>query len=271
MSSTDTLFYVGPVGGMLAIPAVDSNDPTVDVYEAENDSLDGSATFDRFGVKRSWTLGIEALTPRLESELIAMRTGVLAGPLYLVDPLAVNAFPSDVASAGSSPYRVSPFTTDTAGVIADVVPSDPASFPLPRRHKSVVRVANGGAATARLLTPFVPVLSESYTLSVFVKSTAVVTVELVGGTGVVAASSVSTGGGAWQRVTATGTPAGGTAVFRVAVPAGATVDVAAPQLERGALSAWSPGVGTPRVVMSKLDRTSPIYPYTTCTPTFRAV
>lgn len=271
MSSTDTLFYVGPVGAMLPIPAVDSNDPTVDVYEAENDSLDGSATFDRFGVKRSWTLGIEALTPQLESELIAMRTGVYAGPLYLVDPLTVNAFPPAVASTGSAPYRVNPFTTDTAGVITDIAPSDPASFPLPRRHKSIVRVPNGSSATARLLTPFVPVLPESYTLSAYVKSTSVVTVELADGTGGVVASAASSGGGGWQRVTVSGTPTGGTAVLRVAVPAGATVDIAAPQLERGPLSPWCPGGDTPRVVMSKLDRTSPIYPYTTCTPTFRAV
>lgn len=270
MASRDTLFYVGPVNGLLPIPAADSNDPAVDVFEAENDSLDGSATVDRFGIKRSWTLGMEALTPQLESELVAMRTGVLAGPLFLVDPLAVNALAAEVASAGSSPYRVSPFTTDTAGVIPDITPSDPASFPLPRRHKSVVRVANGAATAARLLTPWVAVLPESYTLSAYLKSAAPVMLQLGDGTGV-AASAASTGGGTWQRVSVSATPRGGTAYLAVSVPAGTTVDLAAAQLERGELSAWCPGVGTPRVVMSGMDRTSPIYPYTTCTVTFRAV
>lgn len=272
MSVVDTYFYVGPVGALLPIPAIDANDPSIDLYEAENDSIDGSATYDRFGVKRSWALSIEALTPELESDLVAMRTGVLAGPLYLVDPLAINALDPAVASTASTPWRQNPFTPSAVGVAITVAASD-STFPLARRHKNVVGAANSAGVTARVLTPVVPVLAESYTLSAYIKSSQVITLLIDDGTGShTLASAASSSGGAWQRVSVSATSATtGLMQPMFSLPTGATVTLAALQLERGSLSVWRPGVGTPRVVMSKLDRTSPVYPYVTLAPTFRAV
>lgn len=270
MSVVDSSFYVGPVGGLLPIPAVDANEPAIDVFEAGSESIDGSATYDRFGVKRSWTLTLEALTPELESDLVAMRTGVLAGPLYLVDPLAVNVLDPAVASTCSAPYRVNPFTGSTLGVAVSVDGSD-NTFPLSRRHTAVVTMTNGASVT-RVRTPTVPVLSEAYTFSAYVKSSQAVTVLLDDGTGATTLSSAaSPGDGVWRRVSVSATSGTGLLWPMFQLPGGAFATVAALQLERGPLSPWRPGVGTPRVRMSKLERTSPVYPYVTLAPTFRAV
>lgn len=273
MSVVDGLFYIGPRGNLRPLPGVQANEPGILVAQAEGEALDGTVTVDRFGIKPTWKLDFEFLTPDQEADLVAMRTGMLASPLYLVSPLGVNVLPPEVASTGSSPFRDNPFQSNKTGIDATITTADPATFPMPRPHKSILRIDNthGTTAVQVSMKTQVPVLEETYTASAWMNvqggSMQIQLARADGGTVIWATDRLAN---KWVRLSATGVPRGGSAFVRFQVDAHATADVAGIQLERGELSAWVPGTGTPRVILTDLSRTSPLYPYTTLTATFRA-
>jgi hypothetical protein len=267
----DRDFYVGPVGELLALTAPEAVTPAIETIQAANRSINGTSTFDLFGVKRSWSFQLAGLDHTLEDYLVSLRTGAIAGPLYLVDPMAGNYLSDATASACSTPLSQNPFTPEHVGLQVSVNATDPADFPISPRHAKQLGLENTHTSPVRLVTPTVPVLPEDYTLSVYISSTAAVTVSLGDGSSALA-SAASPGAGDWARVTVTAESVTGLLQPYLTVPVGATAGVAALQLERGtAATAWRPGAGTPQVVMTEMDRQSPIYPLTDVTAVFQEV
>jgi hypothetical protein len=98
----DTQFYVGPLGGMLTLPGVESSvDTPLAVIGGTHTSLTGAFTRDRFGYKRSWTWPYPLLTDRQAQLVEAFQRNLVPGPLYLIDPRRPNRLPEQIASGGS--------------------------------------------------------------------------------------------------------------------------------------------------------------------------
>ncbi|WP_158684421.1 hypothetical protein [Amycolatopsis orientalis] len=233
--------------------------PDIIPVQAVNSSIDGTATVERFGTKRSWKLDYKGLTEDLESILTMALTGALAGPLYLVDPLTTNLLSPIVATAGSTPGR-NPFTTSVPGLSADIVAAT-APFAVTPGHRNQVTSVNSSGVTQTLWTPAVPVRPVVHTFSAYVKASANVGVQLSDGNAVIGTASTGTPS-AWTRVSVSATSATGTLLPTFSVPNGATLQLAALQLEASATATpWRPGGGVCRVYVSSADRSSVLWPY----------
>lgn len=98
----DTQFYVGPLGGMLPLPGVESGvDTPLTVIGGTHTSLTGSITRDRFGYKRAWVWTYPMLTERQARHIEALQRNLVPGPLFLIDPRRPNRLPEQIASGGS--------------------------------------------------------------------------------------------------------------------------------------------------------------------------
>lgn len=253
-------YYLGPAGGLTAIPLSETVTPNILPVQAVNTSIDGTATVERFGSKRSWKLDYKGLTEDLEAMLTLAMSGALAGPLYLVDPLTTNLLAPEVASTGSSAYTRSPFTTSSTGLSASLVSTTPPYAVTPGLSTQLT-CTNTSGATQTLFTPAIPVGPVAHTWSLYVKTTAAATTQLFDGAAVVGTASTDTHG-SWTRVSVTGTSATGTLQPRLVVPTDTTVQVSAMQLEPGtAPSPWRPGGGVCRVYVASMDRSSVLWPY----------
>ncbi|MFB9926328.1 hypothetical protein ACFORO_42455 [Amycolatopsis halotolerans] len=252
-------YYLGPAGALTAIPLAESVTPDIIPVQAVNSSIDGTATVERFGTKRSWKLDYKGLTEDLESMLTMALSGALAGPLYLVDPLTTNLLSPIVATTGSAPGR-NPFTTSAPGLSADIVAAA-APFAVMPGHRNQLTSVNASGSTQILSSPSVPVRPVVHTFSVYVKASANASVLLSDGTSVIGAGSTGTPS-AWTRVTVSATSSSGALVPMFSVPVGATLQAAALQLEAGATATpWRPGGGVCRVYVSSMDRSSFLWPY----------
>lgn len=98
----DTAFYVGPVGGLIPLPGVESGvDTALVVIGGTHTSLTGAFTQDTFGYKRSWTWTYPMLTDRQARHVAALNRNLVPGPIYLIDPRQRNRLPEQIASGGS--------------------------------------------------------------------------------------------------------------------------------------------------------------------------
>lgn len=271
MPSPDGLFYVGTREKMLPLPAVQTNSPALPGYMAVNESLDGSATIDRFGTKRTWVLSMEMLSADVAADLEAMWTGVYAGPMFLLDPLAENLLEPELASSGSIPFRANPFEADPPGINVEFVPPDPKTFPLERLHRTIMRIENTSDATAYNKSTHWFIMPEgTFSFSLYVKAKGGVCEVAVQEKDYNVMRMLTTKENEWERLHGyeNGFHNGYTIQFEV--PEGATMEICGLQLERGdQMSQWGPGQGVPRVAMTNLELSSPLFPYTTCTATFR--
>lgn len=253
-------YYLGPAGGLTAIPLSESVTPDILPVQAVNTSIDGTATIERFGTKRSWKLDYKGLTEDLEAMLTLAMSGALAGPLYLVDPLTTNLLSPVVASAGSAPYTRTPFTTSSPGLSADVVAAI-APFAVTPGHSRQLTSVNTSGSTQTLATPQLPVRPVAHTFSLYVMSSAAATVQLFDGATNVATLSTGTHA-SWTRLSVSATSTSGTLLPRFSIPNGVTLQVAAMQLEAGSSATpWMPGGGISRVYVSSMDRSSVLWPY----------
>jgi hypothetical protein len=253
-------YYLGPVGGLVAISLAETITPDILSIAAVNTSIDGTATVERFGSKRSWKLAYLGLDETLESMITMALGGALAGPLYLIDPLTTNTLSPVIASTGSMPYTANPVTTTSPGLAATFQATD-ATFPVTPRHSQQISLVNTSGSNQSAFTPAVPVRATAYAFSVYVKSTGGnTTVRISDGTSDLA--TVTTSGTAWTRYTVTGTSSTGIITPYFVVPNGVTAKLGAAQLELGTVAtAWKPGGGSAKVYVSSVDRGSSLWPY----------
>lgn len=275
MSGTNTTWYLGPAGGLTALPDPEVGGVTRTRLRIQSISqgASGSGTVNLAGIKRQWSLRIEGLTPDLAALLNAFNSGAVRGPLRLIDPLSTNLLTSRVASTYSTPDWRNPFTL-VSGSLTPLVPAiSDSTFPIAPMHRTVASFVNASGGTSEVAaSTYQAVLpGASYTLSAYIKPSAACQLRLYGKDASGATStlaSVAAGTtGSWNRYSLAHSPAGTIVEMRmgVSVPAGATVLLAAPQLEYGALSAWQPGDDVPFVDVTGLDEDSPFYPYSDVT------
>lgn len=259
-------YYLGPVGGLVAIPLPEQITPDILSIAAVNTSINGTATVERFGTKRSWKLAYLGLSESQEAMITMALGGALAGPLYLVDPYTCNTLAPAVASTGSMPYTTSPVTTTSPGLVASFEATD-ATFPVTPRHAQQLSLVNSSGSSQSAYTPSVTSRAVAYAFSVYVKSTGGnTTIRL--SDGVADLATVTTSGTAWARYTVTGTSTTGVLVPYFVVPNGVTAKVGAPQLELGVVATpWMPGGGVARVYASAVDRAQDLWPYRNATVT----
>lgn len=274
MATTDTTWFLGPPGGLVAIP-----DPEVGGVsrsrarvQSSSSGASGARTVNLHGIKRAWSLRIEGLPIDAAALLNEFNSGVVAGPLRLVDPMSVNLLPDRVASTYSAPGFQNPFEL-LSGTLTPLVPAaSDATFPLSPRHRTVASFVNssGGLTQVqgKIWSALIP--GAAYTLSAYIKPSAACTLYLYGkdssgSTSTLNSVAVGTTG-SWNRYSLTYTQSGSIVEARmgISVPAGATVLLAAPQLERGTISPWQPGDGVPFVDIDSLTEDVPFYPYSDC-------
>lgn len=256
-------FLFGPRGGLVPLPLPESATPNISVFSATNVSINGTSTIERFGVKRSWKFDSAGLTEDQEALITMAYEGVLAGPLYLIDPFTTNLLPEAVATTGSAatPWTIS---TTSTGLSAEPVASD-SSFPITPRHRNVLSLVNSSGASQMAQVSLAPTYTSQVTLSAYVKRTVAGT----GGSYLVAADSTGSAIGSapissssWTRIQAAVSPTDGGVIPQMIVAPGASVLVAAVQLEAGPIAtAWKPGGGSARVFVSGVDRSSVLWPY----------
>lgn len=268
MSTTDTTWYIGPSGGLVALPDLEGATRSRDKIQAISRGATGARTINSTGYRRSWSLTVEGLTRHEQSLLHALDEGVVAGPIRLIDPLSVNIMKPRVASTFSSYGSMPPFQPAILGVQVNPEPSD-STFPLSPRHRYFARAENtSGSASEVFIGPWSPILaSTQYTFSMYMKPTATATitayqkntsdVESVLTTATQAASA------SWVRFSMSVTP--GSTIkelrFSFSIANGQVQDVAGIQLERGTLSDWVPGDGVPEVQITDMPETNPHYFY----------
>lgn len=111
--SVETIWWVGPLGAMLSLPDVaTSPDNSIERIGAVHTSLDGTRTVDTFGYKRSYSWKWSMLHPVHVSVVEAIYTGIMPGPLRLIDPNRPNRLPIQIAAGGSVTASTRGFTTD---------------------------------------------------------------------------------------------------------------------------------------------------------------
>lgn len=98
----DTDFYVGPLGGLRALPSTAAKVETpLSLIGGTHTSLTGAYTRDVFGYKRSWSFDFPGLTRTEAVYVEALQRNLVPGPLYLIDPRRPNRLPEQIASGGS--------------------------------------------------------------------------------------------------------------------------------------------------------------------------
>ena len=271
-------FYLGPLGAIRMLPAfpkstavtvggppVTSPVATAAMLGVPHQSLSGRQTFDRFAVKRQWTLQWGYLhEPDLLSIESCYRIYQASSAIYLLDPRRKNCMSYQVSSGGSEGQSTAGFTA-SAGTLA--------YSPSLTIHPDLTGYLPGGvtwvaaASGQTLLATITPTIAGSYyTFSTYAYGS---------GTATLVAQPYDASGNALTQVlgpsiTLTGTPIryslpaywpGSTAVstaFGWRASGAATVNTYGWQCELDQpLSSFSFGVGFPQVIIP----TSPVqYP-----------
>lgn len=264
MSSTDTTWYIGPSGGLVALPDLEGATRSRDKIQNVSVGATGARTVNSTGFRRTWALTVEGLTRHEQGILHALDEGVIAGPIRLLDPLAVNLLPSRTASTFSSYGVYAPFTGSMVGVQINGIASD-LTFPIAPRHRMFARAENtSGSAGTVAVGPYTPVVaSQLYTFSMYMKPTATTTITVKQKDTSDVVTTLTTGtqatSASWTRFSLAFTPGSTIKEVQILISiANAQVqDMAAPQLERGTLTNWCPGDGVPVVQVLAMPEDNP--------------
>ncbi|MEV1294432.1 hypothetical protein [Pseudonocardia sp. NPDC049635] len=113
----DTGFYVGPLGLLLPLPDVSSAvEVATDRIGSSSRSLMGRQWRDTLGYQRTWTWKWLDLLPSQLPYVEALSTGMVPGPLRLIDPRRANRLPEQVASGGSRSRSPDGFAVTSGGL-----------------------------------------------------------------------------------------------------------------------------------------------------------
>lgn len=260
-------FLLGPLGALRPLPSPALGSPpgaTATRVGAVHRSLTGRPTVDRLAVRRAWSLSWPYLDTATHAYLDAIHLGLVAGPLWLLDPQRVNRLPVPIAGTGSATRGTAGFTA-TTGTLAFTTAVPAAGLPL-AGGLAWTPAASGGQVTADPLVPLVA--GEAVTFSAHVAASA--PVRLVLTTHTAAGALIGTEqtepatpgtAGARLALTVTVTAPAGAASCRVGLAtAGAgLIATSAWQLEAGAApTGWQPGGGAALVLLADLSVTYPI-------------
>lgn len=129
----DTRFYVGPLGGMLALPdvAADVAAPVARIG-GSSASLMGRQWRDTLGYRRTWAWQWQWLLPAQLPYVEALTHGMVRGPLRLIDPRRTNRLPENVASGGSTSRSTRGFGVTVGGLAyrdLRAISADPTTLP----------------------------------------------------------------------------------------------------------------------------------------------
>jgi hypothetical protein len=261
-----SVFWLGPLGALRVLPSPSLGagpEASSTRFGTVHRSLSGRPTVDRLGVKRTWSLTWPYLDADTHAYLDALHLGLIAGPVWLLDPQRVNQLGGQAASAGSANHSTDGFTT-TAGTLT-WSPGIRAGAPVDGGISWTVP-AEGGRLEATGPVPVPDLLP--VTFSVFLAGTRpvrlTVTTENASGIPVsVLDSPPILPGSAGSRTSLVVTPAPGVAACRVAITAPAdtpaTIATAAWQVQPGTMpSAWRPGGGAAVVIVESLRVAYPV-------------
>ncbi|SDC25908.1 hypothetical protein [Actinokineospora iranica] len=262
-------FHLGPVGALRPLPSPSLGsgpDATATRHGAIHRSLDGRVTVDRVAVKRTWSLTWPYLDPDTHAYLDALHHGLVAGPLWLVDPERRNRLPPHIAASGSFQHTTTGFFP-SAGTLAWTTEVPVPDVPLAGGLDWSVPAGGG-----QLIADPCPVLpGEPVCMSVWVTSTVLPVGLLVAlydaagafvsfATSPSPATTPETGARLWL----THTPTAPAALARLALTAdsstsGGRVATTGWQLEPGLTpGGWAPGGGAAHVVPDALSAAYPV-------------
>lgn len=287
--------YLGKPAAMTVLPSPNGD---IDASSSRGDvpvSLigGGQAVIRRLHPRKTFVLPFESLTP-VDADLITgFYSGLYgSGPFVFVDASVRNVLGLDVSTCGVRTQASNGWVASSGTVTADTSQTSPVA------GSGVVKLAGAGtsaslqpgvtANTATIAKAPVYLPGEAVTVSLYAKASASAACSLqlagygtsgaVTVTSLAASASVTT---SWQRFTVTaaiGAGAFASAAFvlpRLMLPvtAPANLWIAAAQVEYGdTVTAWQPGYGSPRVVITAPPgRTVPLYGYSTHTLTLGEV
>lgn len=261
-------FHLGPVGALRALPSPSLGtgpDATAARLGRVHRSLAGRVTIDRLAVKRTWMLTWPYLDPATHAFLDAAHTGVVAGPLWLIDPQRPNRLPPQIAATGSTDRTTTGFTP-SAGTLTWTTAVPASTLPIAGGLSWTVPAAGG-----QVIPDPIPVLpGETITVTAWAASAAVplrLVVALYDRADAYLTFTESapvTPGAGGARLAVTLTPTGTAALARIALTAsptggGGTVTSSAWQLEAATTpSPWSPGGGAAVVAVDALSTAYPV-------------
>jgi len=274
METKDTTWYLGPAGEMVALPGLERATRNRELVQYISQGATGGRTVNTTGAKRTWELEVEGLTRFKQGLLQSFHSGMIAGPLYLLDPLIVNHLSPRASSGLSSWGPTKMLLVSGAGVTVNPVATG-TDFPISPRQRFVAQLDNTSGSPGSLIfdgwKPLVP--GNEYTFSVYLKTTASTTITIKSKTFAAVESTVTTStqtvSAVWVRKSVTFTvPVGSVGIqVSISVEDDETVTIGPAQLERQGLSDWTPGEGTPVVEIVSMPETLPYWYYTDSTIT----
>lgn len=257
-------FHIGPLGRLRLLPSPSLGagpDATATRLGVVHRSLGGRVTVDRFAVKRVWILSWPYLDADSHAFLDALHLGVLAGPVWLIDPQRRNRIHGRIAATGAFHRSTNGFTA-TAGTLAWSATVPDVGVPI---AGGLAWTAAAGAALSQGdVVPLVP--GESITASAFVAATVPISVrvELYDHAGTALpplTSPENTPGTAGARITLTAppNPVAVTARMSILAQSAGPVATAGWQLEHGTTAtAWTPGGGAAEVAVDAFTTAYPL-------------
>jgi hypothetical protein len=156
---TDRQFYVGPIGSLLPLPDVEAApDAPLTRWGGGGRTLLGQEWRDTLSYSRTWTWAAANLLARQTAYVDALQTGVVRGPLRLIDPRRANRLPRRVSVAGAIGRSSSQFAVSVGGLYYRDITTVPAALsslpPAPAMSGAIEwQRPQGGAGTLYLPGP----------------------------------------------------------------------------------------------------------------------
>lgn len=263
-------FWLGPIGALRQLPLLPvggTSDADETLIGGVSTGLDGTATAQVLGHRRSWSLDWVTLHPDDTGPLRSWYLGLIDADLRIVDPRARNRLSRNGSAGGCYDRDATGFSV-TAGTLAFAAVTDypttlsglldgALSWSVPVTTVATLRIDD----TARI--PLVP--GETVTVAMLVKGTlgaqlGVRQYTAAGATTDSLASSVTLGSWAWltHTLTPSASQVSGSLALTVASGAARTVTVGPAMWIKGStVLGWVPGDGCPVVLMEDMGTTYP--------------
>jgi hypothetical protein len=301
MTSAIPMFYLGPLGRMVALASPDRDiDRNEEFVGQVHTSIDGSTTMDARGYRRQWDMTQAYLDQNDLSYLQVARTGELGLALRFYDPVNKNRLTASTSLCSTlSQYVGGRYNwAPTTGTVTRITGDGPQLSYTALDYRSVAytpgRYLQWSPAASGLLAAEIQYRSgttytdtsaplfpgETVTLSIYGKRTSGAgnfSVSLIPITGVntfgTAVTSSTSTSSSWTRLSVSYTvPGSGVigAAVQVNSSAAGTVAIAQAQLETGSsATGWVRGAGSGEVLIRDIGEVTPIYPLVTCSLSIR--
>lgn len=270
----DRYFRIGPVDRLVRMPVPDDEVPaTPSRIGTTVRSLNGTATTQTFGYKRSWNFLFEYMSPDEFADLEALYLEDVQGPYRMFDPVRKNLLNREVSAPSSLDEGVGFSASTTANATLSLAHIVPGASPTARSSRKLKVVSTGAndvrRAEGKAWDAFM--LGNDLTFSCWVdnisgaaptpymqfKDRAGVNV----GTRLSGSATTDAGFG---RVSVSATPPAGAYLVEVGLNSSAAneFDTTGWQLEYGTSATdWVPGYGVPVVTIDTMELIYPRYDF----------